>query len=124
MPMSWSPEADARLLIAIINTTSNINWDAAASFLGEDCTVSAIKHRVARLKEKAGVPSTPRTKGGKTKRTTSMKASKDDLAKAKAKGDKKAKANVSLDDDNSDDIEDSNDGEVKERLEADSSAEY
>ncbi|KAF3387073.1 hypothetical protein F1880_001267 [Penicillium rolfsii] len=122
MPMSWSPEADARLLIAIINTTSNINWDAAASFLGSDCTVSAIKHRVARLKEKAGLPAAPRANGGKAKRATCMKASKESLEQAKAKSNAKtskkekakSKANAGTDDEAFEEVADSNDGEVQE----------
>jgi hypothetical protein len=47
-----------------------------------------------------------------------MKASKDDLEKTKAKfktkSTKKAKVNASLDEDNFDDVEDSNDGDDAE----------
>lgn len=57
-----------------------------------------------------------------------MKASKDDLEKAKARSDskasKKAKLSASIDEDNFDDVKDSNDGEVQEAPKDESSLEY
>ncbi|CEJ56671.1 hypothetical protein PMG11_02872 [Penicillium brasilianum] len=129
MPMTWNPESDARLLIAIISTTPNINWEAAALFMGKDCSISALKHRVARLKDKAGLPVTPRAKGSKTstKRATPMKSSKADLEKAKAKKaktDKKAKVSSTIDDDNVDQVDDDSDSNEEQSIKEEWPEEY
>lgn len=81
-----------------------------------DCSVSALKHRVSRLKDKAGLPATPRGKTSKTgtKRATPMKSSKADLDKAKAKKtktEKKPKVTTAIDDDNIDQVDDESDEE-------------
>ncbi|KAJ5676088.1 hypothetical protein N7462_008985 [Penicillium macrosclerotiorum] len=55
MPMIWDDKADAKLLVGIIATGTGVNYDALAEFMGAPCTVSAIKHRIARIKEKAEV---------------------------------------------------------------------
>ncbi|OOQ91615.1 hypothetical protein PEBR_08805 [Penicillium brasilianum] len=134
MPMTWNPESDARLLIAIISTTANINWEAAAIFMGKDlkrkdCSISALKHRVARLKDKAGLPVTPRAKGSKTstKRATPMESSKADLEKAKAKKaktDKKAKVSSTIDDDNVDQVDDDSDSDEEQSIKEEWPEEY
>lgn len=97
-----------------------------------DCSVSALKHRVARLKDKAGLPTTPRGKTPKagTKRATPMKSSKADLDKAKtkkAKAEKKPKVGTAIDDDNIDHVDDESDEEQEpkdESHEDDSLLEY
>ncbi|KAJ0421965.1 hypothetical protein BJY00DRAFT_281507 [Aspergillus carlsbadensis] len=54
MPMVWNDQADAKLLLAIINmTTTKLNHAAIAEFMGPDCTASAVQHRIQRIKEKA-----------------------------------------------------------------------
>ncbi|KAJ5591094.1 hypothetical protein N7450_005066 [Penicillium hetheringtonii] len=83
MPITWDSQADAKLLIGIVES-STINYQSVADFMGDGCTVSAVKHRVQRLRERAShagsgktstnppkSPSTP-----KTKRSTSIKVSK------------------------------------------------
>ncbi|KAL2795351.1 hypothetical protein BJX66DRAFT_336916 [Aspergillus keveii] len=54
MPMVWNDQADAKLLLAIINmTTTKLNHPAIAEYMGPDCTASAVQHRIQRIKEKA-----------------------------------------------------------------------
>ncbi|EAW08476.1 uncharacterized protein ACLA_032110 [Aspergillus clavatus NRRL 1] len=54
MPMTWSPEADAKLLIGILNTSNvKLDLDALAKWMGPECTVYAIQHRIRKLQEKA-----------------------------------------------------------------------
>ncbi|KAB8067701.1 hypothetical protein BDV29DRAFT_163087 [Aspergillus leporis] len=53
MPMNWTDQADARLLVGIITLHSvKLDHKALAQFMGPDCTPSAIQHRIQRLKEK------------------------------------------------------------------------
>jgi hypothetical protein len=71
------------------------------------------------LKDKAGLPVTPRAKGSKTsaKRATPMKSSKADLEKAKAKKaktGKKAKASTTSDDDNVNQVDDDGDSDEEQ----------
>ncbi|PLB45246.1 hypothetical protein P170DRAFT_479765 [Aspergillus steynii IBT 23096] len=54
MPMNWNDQADARLLVAILQTmTGKLDTAAIAKHMGTECTVSAIQHRIQRIKEKA-----------------------------------------------------------------------
>ncbi|KAJ5386302.1 hypothetical protein N7509_008843 [Penicillium cosmopolitanum] len=98
MAITWDAEADAKLLVGIVTTSNTaIDFEKLAEFMGQGkypptafllkrnlasyCTVSALRHRIQRIKEKAGLtnakgvapksPSTP-----KTKRSTPMKATK------------------------------------------------
>ncbi|PWY86891.1 hypothetical protein BO70DRAFT_427886 [Aspergillus heteromorphus CBS 117.55] len=53
MPMSWNETADAKLLIGILHTSSvKLDFAALAQYMGPDCTVSAVQHRIQRLKDK------------------------------------------------------------------------
>ncbi|KAJ5167702.1 uncharacterized protein N7482_003296 [Penicillium canariense] len=96
MPMTWDSKADAKLLNGIISTTSTINYEAVADFMGPgshaDCTVSAIKHRISRLREKAGIVASSPKSAGRTKdltssptkkRASTMKATKESASKPK-----------------------------------------
>ncbi|GLA71732.1 hypothetical protein AtubIFM55763_002212 [Aspergillus tubingensis] len=59
MPMTWNETADARLLVGILTTTNvKIDMHALAKFMGPGCTVSAVQHRIQRLKDKVST-STP-----------------------------------------------------------------
>ena len=108
----------------------NLMLTACLNFV--DCSVSALKHRVARLKDKAGLPATPRGKTSKagTKRATPMKSSKADLDKVKAKKgktEKKPKVSTAIDDDNLDRVDDDSNEEQEpkdESHEDDSLLEY
>ncbi|KAE8388307.1 hypothetical protein BDV23DRAFT_185527 [Aspergillus alliaceus] len=52
MPIKWGEQADARLLVGIITLHSfKLDHKALAEFMGQDCTASAIQHRVQRIKE-------------------------------------------------------------------------
>ncbi|KAL4782494.1 hypothetical protein BJX76DRAFT_358860 [Aspergillus varians] len=54
MPMNWNDQADAKLLVAIITQVGpKLNWAGIAEYMGPDCTVSAVQHRIQRIKEKA-----------------------------------------------------------------------
>ncbi|KAJ5925618.1 hypothetical protein N7454_008257 [Penicillium verhagenii] len=57
MPISWDQVADARLTVALANTGSP-DLNAVARMMGEGVTVSAIKHRLVRIREGAGITST------------------------------------------------------------------
>ncbi|CAI7613564.1 unnamed protein product [Penicillium pancosmium] len=97
MAITWDAEADAKLLVGIVTTSNTaIDFEKLAEFMGQGkypptafllkktslhCTVSALRHRIQRIKEKAGltnakgaVPKSPSTP--KTKRSTPMKATK------------------------------------------------
>ncbi|KAJ5267635.1 hypothetical protein N7478_010443 [Penicillium angulare] len=71
MTITWDSKADAKLMSAFTQTGS-VDYDAVAKYMGDGCTVSAVKHRIARLRDKAGIsnlrggrkaPGTPK-KGG------------------------------------------------------------
>ncbi|KAL3476806.1 hypothetical protein BJX99DRAFT_258140 [Aspergillus californicus] len=63
MPMIWNDQADAKLLMAIIaKSDAKLNWTAIAEYMGPDCTISALQHRVQRLKDRAKT-GTATTKG-------------------------------------------------------------
>ncbi|KAL4929233.1 uncharacterized protein BDV17DRAFT_290885 [Aspergillus undulatus] len=52
MPMIWNDQADAKLLVAIISTNdAKLNWSAIAEYMGPECSVSAVQHRIQRLKD-------------------------------------------------------------------------
>ncbi|GIJ84726.1 hypothetical protein Asppvi_003577 [Aspergillus pseudoviridinutans] len=97
MPMTWGHEADAKLLLGII-ATSNVkpDYEALAKYMGPDCTVYAIQHRIRKLKDAGaaasadGDSSTPATpekrKRGRPKKDTNGDAvSKDEASPKKAK---------------------------------------
>ncbi|GCB26646.1 hypothetical protein AAWM_09531 [Aspergillus awamori] len=67
MPMTWNETTDARLLVGILTTTNvKLDMHALAKFMGPGCTVSAVQHRIQRLKDKVAVAptSTSTTPGG------------------------------------------------------------
>ncbi|KAF7118535.1 hypothetical protein CNMCM5793_008065 [Aspergillus hiratsukae] len=97
MPMTWSHEADAKLLLGIL-TTSNVepDYEALAKYMGPECTVYAIQHRIRKLKTDAGatgvdgdssVPATPekRKRGRPKKDANGDAAVKDKASPKKAK---------------------------------------
>ncbi|RHZ65665.1 uncharacterized protein CDV56_107690 [Aspergillus thermomutatus] len=98
MPMTWSHKADAKLFLGVLST-SNIkpDYEALAKYMGPDCTVKAIQHRIGRLKTDAGVvvaadgdssaPATPekRKRGRPKKDANGDAAEKDNASPKKAK---------------------------------------
>ncbi|OOF95896.1 hypothetical protein ASPCADRAFT_5225 [Aspergillus carbonarius ITEM 5010] len=89
MPMVWNEAADAKLLVGILATTNaKLDMHALASYMGTGCTVSAVQHRIQRLKEKvvastststttaaaAAADSTPNTPGDGTTGPATMTA--------------------------------------------------
>ncbi|KAE8152431.1 hypothetical protein BDV25DRAFT_137880 [Aspergillus avenaceus] len=57
MPIAWTAEADAKLLVAIISTSKmKIDLKAVAAFMGPECTVSSVQHRINRIKDKVKDP--------------------------------------------------------------------
>ncbi|PYH99945.1 hypothetical protein BO71DRAFT_393913 [Aspergillus ellipticus CBS 707.79] len=73
MPMTWNDTADAKLLIGILQTSPvKLEFAPLAEYMGPSCTVSAIQHRIQRLKEKVSAvatgtesgPATPSKKAG------------------------------------------------------------
>ncbi|PWY85165.1 hypothetical protein BO83DRAFT_1194 [Aspergillus eucalypticola CBS 122712] len=60
MPMTWNETNDAKLLVGILTTTNvKLDMHALANFMGPGCTVSAVQHRIQRLKDKVSSTSTP-----------------------------------------------------------------
>ncbi|KAJ5924427.1 hypothetical protein N7466_008614 [Penicillium verhagenii] len=57
MPISWDQGADARLTVALASTGSP-DLNAVAKMMGEGVTVSAIKHRLVRIRQGAGITPT------------------------------------------------------------------
>ncbi|RMJ27897.1 hypothetical protein PHISP_01240 [Aspergillus sp. HF37] len=102
--VNWTDQADAKLLVSILHTsTPRIDYAAVAKLMGEDVTISAIKHRIQRLKDKvdasatngaAGSPKSP-AKFPAKKRGRRSKAKDDakDADKSREPAAKKAKAN-------------------------------
>ncbi|KAJ5989197.1 hypothetical protein N7481_004407 [Penicillium waksmanii] len=84
MTITWNAEADAKLLVGIITTSNTaIDFEKVAEFMGQGKypPTVALKHRIQRIKEKAGltssksaIPKSPSTP--KTKRSTPRKATK------------------------------------------------
>ncbi|KAF2811105.1 uncharacterized protein BDZ99DRAFT_462382 [Mytilinidion resinicola] len=114
MPMNWTPEADAKLFVKVLNV-SNIKLsqdvlDAIASEMSPDCTGRAIKERIFKLKQKAAGP------GNSTAASTTPRAPRTPKTPRSAKGPKSTPgtgrkrkgANVAgpLDDAGTDDDED------------------
>ncbi|KAF7588796.1 hypothetical protein BBP40_005227 [Aspergillus hancockii] len=113
MPMTWTDQADARLLVGIINL-HNVKLDhkALAQFMGPECTPSAIQHRIQRLKEKvqsttsaddAAPASSQQAEGNDTPLSSPTKAKRGRPAKRGGKTDagpasKRAKAKTISDD--------------------------
>ncbi|KAJ5644625.1 hypothetical protein N7507_010636 [Penicillium longicatenatum] len=56
MPIQWDREADAKLITALA-TTGIPDFEAVAQAMGEGVTVSAIKHRLVRIRDAARIPS-------------------------------------------------------------------
>lgn len=57
MGINWNEQADARLLVGVLSTThQKLDYRALAEFMGKNCTVSAVQHRIKRLKEKIKTP--------------------------------------------------------------------
>ncbi|RLL99168.1 hypothetical protein CFD26_106002 [Aspergillus turcosus] len=108
MPMTWGHEADAKLLLGIL-TTSNVkpDYEALAKYMGPDCTVYAIQHRIKKLRKDAGavaaadgdssVPATPeKRKRGRGKKDANGDAGGND--KASPKKAKKEETDSAVDD--------------------------
>ncbi|PWY94920.1 hypothetical protein BO94DRAFT_571575 [Aspergillus sclerotioniger CBS 115572] len=64
MPMAWNETADAKLLVGILTTTNvKLDMHALANYMGPGCTVSAVQHRIQRLKEKVVAAATDSAPG-------------------------------------------------------------
>ncbi|KAJ5963912.1 uncharacterized protein N7479_003788 [Penicillium vulpinum] len=54
MGITWNDKADAKLLAGVLALSrSPIDFEALARYMGEGVTVSAVRHRVTRLRAKA-----------------------------------------------------------------------
>ncbi|KAJ6011459.1 hypothetical protein N7451_002871 [Penicillium sp. IBT 35674x] len=82
MPIQWDREADAKLINALA-TTGSPDFEAVAKAMGEGVTVSAIKHRLVRIREAAGIPSAREAKKNKASTSAKLKSS-DDRSSAKS----------------------------------------
>ncbi|KAJ5305944.1 hypothetical protein N7508_004959 [Penicillium antarcticum] len=77
MPITWDDRADAKLLAGVLlQNSSGLDFAALAEYMGDGCTISALRHRIVRIKKKVaddenlmnagqsnpGTPSTPAAK--------------------------------------------------------------
>ncbi|KAL2868249.1 uncharacterized protein BJX67DRAFT_50307 [Aspergillus lucknowensis] len=55
MPMSWTSEAEARLLLGVLAQFkgTKLDYKALAAFMGPGCTVPAIKQHICKLRREA-----------------------------------------------------------------------
>ncbi|KAJ5229268.1 hypothetical protein N7489_009976 [Penicillium chrysogenum] len=88
--ITWNEKADAKLLAGILAISPNpIDFNALAAYMGDGVTVSAIRHRISRLRAKAtelndeGASSTPASPTAKRKRSTPKKSAKGAAAQSK-----------------------------------------
>ncbi|OQE25770.1 hypothetical protein PENFLA_c008G09674 [Penicillium flavigenum] len=91
--ITWNEKADAKLLAGILAISPNpIDFNALAAYMGDGVTVSALRHRVSRLRARAaelndeGASSTPASPAAKRKRSTPKKSAKGAAAKSKEAG--------------------------------------
>ncbi|OJJ86770.1 uncharacterized protein ASPGLDRAFT_1267919 [Aspergillus glaucus CBS 516.65] len=60
MPMTWNDQSDAKLLVAILHTTSaKLDYAAIAEYMGPECTKVAVQIRITRLKKQVHDASNP-----------------------------------------------------------------
>ncbi|KAJ5427243.1 hypothetical protein N7465_002313 [Penicillium sp. CMV-2018d] len=87
MTITWNEKADAKLLAGILATNPNpIDFNALAEYMGDGVTVSALRHRVTRLRAKGeedGNVTSPVSPEKKRRRGTPKKAAKATAAKIK-----------------------------------------
>ncbi|OQE89334.1 hypothetical protein PENNAL_c0014G06786 [Penicillium nalgiovense] len=88
--ITWNEKADAKLLVGILAINPNpIDFNALAAYMGDGVTVSALRHRVSRLRARAAelndesTTSTPASPAAKRKRSTPKKSAKGAAAKSK-----------------------------------------
>ncbi|KGO46806.1 hypothetical protein PEX1_076800 [Penicillium expansum] len=90
MKITWNEQADAKLLAGILATTPTpIDFRALAEYMGDGVTVSAVRHRVTRLRAKAeandgsgtSAPASP--VANKRQRATPKKSAKATASKSK-----------------------------------------
>ncbi|OQE42401.1 hypothetical protein PENCOP_c004G00698 [Penicillium coprophilum] len=84
MPITWNDKADAKLLAGILAITStSIDFNALAEYMGDGATACAVRHRITRLRAKAAelnddngnaAPASPVVK--KRQRSTPKKSAK------------------------------------------------
>ncbi|KAJ6087702.1 hypothetical protein N7467_006616 [Penicillium canescens] len=86
MPITWDDKSDAKLLAGVLSQTSTgLDFNALAKYMGDGCTVGALRHRIVRIKKKVAYdenlmnagqssPGTPDTPAAKRKRGRAPKA--------------------------------------------------
>ncbi|KAK4920839.1 hypothetical protein LTR28_012838, partial [Elasticomyces elasticus] len=119
MPMTWTPQADAKLFAAVVKVYEiklggGEKLQQIARLMGSDCTAKAITHRIAKIKSEAASlsPSAsvapPRPRVGTTK-TSPLKPT----AKSANGGAKSGKGTTTPDDDDDDDDDAENEKATK-----------
>ncbi|CAI7625610.1 unnamed protein product [Penicillium viridicatum] len=87
MTITWNGKADAKLLAGILATNPNpIDFNALAEYMGDGVTVSALRHRITRLRAKGeedGNVTSPVSPEKKRRRSTPKKPAKATAAKIK-----------------------------------------
>ncbi|KAL3470837.1 hypothetical protein BJX99DRAFT_263859 [Aspergillus californicus] len=56
MPISWNAEAEAKLLLGVLDQLpgAKLDYKALAQFMGPDCSVPAVKQHVQKLRRTSG----------------------------------------------------------------------
>ncbi|KAE8388707.1 hypothetical protein BDV23DRAFT_185182 [Aspergillus alliaceus] len=93
MPMSWTPEANAHLLLGIVDELKDanfkLNYRALAAHMGPEVTACAVENQISKLRKKfdgsTSASATPASTPTKRKRTVQPKTpTKKGASKAKA----------------------------------------
>ncbi|KAL4970079.1 uncharacterized protein BDV14DRAFT_195614 [Aspergillus stella-maris] len=76
MPMTWNSEAEAKLLIGIIAQTkgTRLDYKELATYMGPDCSVSALHQHIFKLRRDAGIPPSSPEKSNGVQRSPASKS--------------------------------------------------
>ncbi|KAL4782550.1 hypothetical protein BJX76DRAFT_358815 [Aspergillus varians] len=117
MPMTWNAEANAKLLLGIMEQLKEmdvkLNYPKLAAYMGPECSNRAIDHQLLKLKKMASGDSkgqsTPGTPGTPAKSTTPAGTPRKRRAPAGVKSTPSKKKKT-------EEAGDENEGEMEERL--------
>ncbi|KAJ5211511.1 uncharacterized protein N7498_003157 [Penicillium cinerascens] len=74
MTITWNTDADYKLITSLAASVgSSLQWDKVAELMGDGCTVSALKHRITRLKEKVKLDGNTDKASGSTSKVSKTK---------------------------------------------------
>ncbi|BCS26685.1 uncharacterized protein APUU_51396S [Aspergillus puulaauensis] len=94
MPMNWTAEANAKLLLGVLDqlkeTNVKLNYQKLADYMGSECNKKSIENQLSKLRKSAGsdsnnqsTPGTPATPGGTPKKRRAPNSAKSTPSKKK-----------------------------------------